>query len=219
MKRLRQHLLACLLLLASPLLVAGSIYSYTDESGQRVYTDKPPAGQTRDLRKPEPRTINSLPAPAPRTALPHKKPTDSGKQASQKVQVYQQLHILEPADDSSVRANDRILHVRAESTPPLLPGHSYQLWLDGAARGEPSQASNWSVTEVDRGTHSIQVHILNEAGESIAQSGSHRIHLRQISLAERRLARPCTLADYGQRPECPLEDKPAVTRPWWRMGL
>jgi hypothetical protein len=32
----------------------------------------------------------------------------------------------------------------------------------------------------------------------------------RISLAQKRQVKPCALSDYGQRPECPLKDKPVV---------
>ncbi|HLD66826.1 MAG TPA: penicillin-binding protein, partial [Pseudomonas sp.] len=33
-------------------------------------------------------------------------------------------------------------------------------------------------------------------------------HVQRISLAQKRQINPCKRADYGVRPECPIEDKP-----------
>ena len=43
------------------------------------------------------------------------------------------------------------------------------------------------------------------------------IHIKQTTLADRRRTRPCAEDDYGQRPECPLADKPEKKKPG-RLG-
>jgi len=209
-----RFLLPVFLLLASQHLLAGSIYSYLDENGQRIYTDAPPTEQ-KSATPLKLRPINSLPAVSAKP-ISKQRNTDS-EQKTERPNIYSQLQITSPTHDSTFLANDRSLTITASSSPQLLPEHSYQLWLDGSAHGASSQSSTWRVEDIDRGTHNLQVQILNAAGESIAQSDSIVIHLRQTTLANRRLIRPCQIDDYGKRNECPLKDKPDPKRPWWRF--
>lgn len=203
------------LLIGLPLF-AGPIYSYTDENGQRIFTDIPPT-QQQPATPLKLKPINSLPAIP---VKPVNKPNNTAsEQKTERPPIYNQLQITSPTHDSTFLANDRSFSITVSSNPPLLPEHAYQLWLDGTAFGDSSQSTTWQVTDIDRGTHNLEVHILNTAGESIAQSDSIVIHLRQTTLAERRRIRPCQIDDYGKRHECPLKDKPAPKRPWWRMGL
>ncbi|MDM7856802.1 DUF4124 domain-containing protein [Thiopseudomonas acetoxidans] len=203
------------LLIGQPVF-AGPIYSYTDENGQRVYTDTLPTQQqpTTSLKL---KPVNSLPATPVKPVNKLNKATN--EQKTERPQIYSQLQIINPTHDSTFLANERSFSITVSSSPPLLPEHSYQLWLDGAAFGDSSQSTTWQATDIDRGTHSLAVHILNAAGDSIAHSDSIVIHLRQTTLAERRRIRPCQLDDYGKRHECPLKDKPTPKRPWWRIGL
>lgn len=216
--RLRGCVQIALLCLASNIALANGIYSYTDAQGNRVYTDKPPATQPSSLKAAELSPINSITMPVPRAHT--ERPQHSVAQHEQQdITAYSSVTLLQPEHESTVRANDRVLHVHVLSDPALKPSHSYQLWLDGAPKGAPSQSTSWRVEEIDRGTHSVQVHIVDALGNSIAQSSSHSIHLRQTTLNERRLARPCKKEDYGKRLECPLKDKPPEPRPWYYLGL
>ena len=44
--------------------------------------------------------------------------------------------------------------------PPLRPGHSLQLLLDGTAHGTPTNVPLLQLVEIDRGDHSIAVQVL-----------------------------------------------------------
>lgn len=210
---MQPKLLTLALLLASQAVFANSIYSYTDENGQRVFTDQPPTQQPSTQIKPQP--INRLPATqTTRKVRPQSKPPKT-----QKAQVYSLLQINTPVHDSTFLANDRSFSINVSSTPALLAGHSFQVWLDGEPHGPSSETHTWQVTDIDRGSHSLQVNIINADGDVLASSAPIKFHLRQTTLADRRRIRPCTLDDYGKRLECPLKDKPEPKRRWWRLGF
>ena len=45
-------------------------------------------------------------------------------------------------------------------------------------------------------------------GRTLERTPGQPFHMVRISLAQKRMVKPCTKTDYGVRPECPLKDKP-----------
>lgn len=205
---------ACLAgLLSAPSMA--QIYSYTDAAGRTVYTDQPPTtGNSQEVRV---KPTNRMPAGQRFVKL--KPPPELAAQLAPDPPLYKALELIQPADDATLRNTGRSLDINVSSTPALQDGHRYQALLDGVVYGPPSNNASWLLTEIDRGSHQLQVQLLDENGEVLLQTDTVRFHMHQTSLAERRRINPCRDDDYGQRPECPLSDKPVKTKPWWRMGL
>ncbi|UTW09888.1 DUF4124 domain-containing protein [Pseudomonas benzenivorans] len=191
-----QIALFCLSLLCLPLQAA--VYTYIDADGNRVFTDQPGTGNAQRI---ELAPSNSMPAP-PRAAPPAPEP--SAPQAP----AYQLLRILVPQPDATIRDSAGNLIVTASSDPALLPGHGYRLLLDGQPLGEASRSPVFPLENIDRGTHQLAVEIVDAQGRTQERTPSQPLHMLRISLAQKRMVRPCKKADYGVRPECPLKDKP-----------
>ncbi|CAD5110501.1 DUF4124 domain-containing protein [Zestomonas carbonaria] len=190
--------LLCLALLGLP--AAAQVYTYIDAEGNRVFTDRPTAGNAQRLQL---APTNAMPAPrpgtpqAPQVAAPPAPPS------------YQLLRILVPEPDAAVQnGTSGDLIVTATSEPGLLPGHQYRLLLDGEPAGEPSRSPVFQLTNIDRGTHQIAVEILDTNGSILERTPSQPVHILRTSLAQKRKIKPCQKEDYGKRPECPLKDKP-----------
>lgn len=194
------YLIAALLLCVAQ-LASAAIYTYIDANGERVFTDKPPRGQSTETLHIAP--SNQMSAPKAIKPPPVYQ-TDPQPLAVQ----YQVLRILVPEPDATLRANDRQLIVTVTSEPALLQGHQYRLILDGAAAGEPSRSPVFPLSEIERGTHQLAVEIINEHGAVLERTPSQPFHLRQSTLSDKRRVRPCEKDDYGVRLECPLKDKP-----------
>lgn len=207
---------AAWLILLTCLSVRAEIHSYIDASGERVFTDRPPAGASSTTVQPQ--TTNRMSA-GQRLIKLSPPPGSLPVSDIEETPGYSQLQVLQPQPDATLRNTGRSIELVVSSTPALLPGHSYQLWLDGAPYGPSSTNSRWNVGEVDRGTHSLQVQLLDASGHSLIQSETLQVHVHQTSLASRRRVRPCQADDYGVRPECPLKDKPPEPKQaWWRLG-
>lgn len=199
----RATLLAALLLtLAGPL--AAEVYTYTDEHGNRVFTDRPrdEASKSVEVRQP-----NRMSTPAPAAAAPVPAPPATRKLSPQR---YERVWIVSPVADDTLRDNAGNLNVSAASEPPLRPGDRYRLLLDGKPAGEPGPT--FTLSNIDRGTHQLLVEVVAPNGTVLGRSGSQAVHVKRISMAQRRMAQPCEKDDYGVRPECPLKDKPAEKR-------
>lgn len=193
-----RNLLFCgLMLLTLPTLA--QVYTYIDAEGNRVFTDKPRAGNAERV---ELAPSNSMPAIQTPTA-PITTPL-----APEPTQRYNLLRILVPQPDATVRDNTGNLIVSINSDPGLFPQHSYRLLLDGAPVGEAGRSPVFPLENIDRGTHQLAAEIIDQEGRIIERTPSQPFHMMRTSLAQRRLVNPCQKADYGVRPECPLKDKP-----------
>ena len=197
------------MLLAGP--ACAQIYSYVDANGQTVFTDRPPAaaGNTEVELQP----TNRMPAAQRLVRL--KPPEEVTRQLAPPPPAYQQLQLLRPQADETLRNTGRTIEIEVASTPELLPGHGYQLWLDGKPYGKPVRNAVWQADEVDRGSHQLQVRIVDAQGNQLLESGRITVHMHQTSLAQKRHVRPCQDDDYGVRPECPLADKPEKEKRSW----
>lgn len=190
-------------LLAVALPACGEIYSYRDANGQRVFSDRPGNAQAEPLQL---HPTNRMPAPLISPA-----PIRSAALPELQAAPYSQLEVLAPADDAAINENSGHLQVSVRSEPALQVGHQYRVRLNDA----PLQTSNATLIELfslDRGTHRLQVEIIDGQGRVLQRSDSRVFHMLRTSLVQRRRIQPCTGADYGQRPECPLRDKPPAKR-------
>ncbi|MNY21393.1 hypothetical protein D3C86_1549370 [compost metagenome] len=192
-----RSLLLCLLLVGLP--AAAQVYTYVDADGNRVFTDRPASDNAERIELP-PTNNMSLPAstaPAPVAELRTPAPS------------YQMLRILLPQPDVTIRDSAGNLIVTATSEPALHSGHSFRLLLDGQAAGTSGRSPVFSLENIDRGTHQLAVEIIDSQGRILERTPSQPLHMLRISLAQKRLVKPCKKGDYGVRAECPLKDKPA----------
>ena len=177
------------------------IYSYIDAEGNRVFTDRPSTGNSAAL---ELKPTNSMPS-APDTLLTRKVRPEPEETAAN---IYQTLSISTPTADSTVHNGAGEVWVTLVSEPPLQAGDQYQALLDGQPFGAPSTSLSLLLSPVDRGTHQLQISIIDAQGNSLLQSSSLAFHMRRVSLSDKRRVMPCMKDDYGKRAECPLKDKP-----------
>lgn len=197
---MKRHCLA----LALALLAAAAqaeIYVHRDAAGNPVFSDRPQGQGSQPVRLTPPNLMSSEPLTVP-TIAPRTEKRSPG---------YQSLRIAEPLADETLRDNNGSFDVLAASEPALHPGHRYRLSLDGTAQAEQSQP-RFRLDNVDRGTHQLTLAIVDEQGRLLIQSESVPVHVKRVSLAQRRLVQPCKLEDYGVRLECPLSEKPAPKR-------
>ncbi|WP_397450523.1 DUF4124 domain-containing protein [Pseudomonas sp. NA-150] len=191
-------LLVCLLLISGS--ASAEVYSYVDAQGNRVFTDRPHSGAKRVEILPS----NSMNQPTTKTVAKAKPPIAKPGPLFH----YDLLRILVPEPDATIRNIAGDLIVSINSDPVLQNAHSYRLLLDGKPFGEPGRSPVFPLTNIDRGTHQLAVEILDESGRMLERTPTQDFHMLRISLAQKRLAQPCTEEDYGVRPECPLADKP-----------
>lgn len=169
-----KRLLLLLLLLgpAGPGLAA--VYKWVDEQGNVVYSDQPRPG-AEQVKVPPVSTYPAPPLP-PRTAG-----ADAPKAPAP---AYTQVSIVQPSHDSTVRNNAGVVVISALLEPPLRSdlGHQIVLSMDGEPVGEPGPTTAIQLSNVDRGTHTLQVSVVDDAGEVLASSEPSTFHMRRVSI-------------------------------------
>lgn len=193
-------MVACLISLPA----MAEVFTYIDAQGNRVFTDQP---GTRNAKRVPLATSNRMSA-NPNGAAP----MTSAKNQAKPLFHYDMLRVLVPDPDATIRSTAGELIVSVTSEPGLQQGHRYRLLLDGQPTAEPGPSPVFALSNIDRGSHQLSVEILDEQGRTVERTANQPFHMQRISLAQKRQVKPCVLTDYGQRPECPLKDKPEEER-------
>jgi hypothetical protein len=157
-----------------PALAVAGIYKYVTPDGRVEYSDQPREGAAKV-------EVTPLQTYAP-PALPKKMTTEAQSQA-QATTAYQ-VSIMTPQDDATVRENTGRVVVSLQVVPSLEEDSNYtlQLLLDGQPVGRASTRLKYTLTDVDRGTHTLQAKLLNPLGTSVAQSEVITFYMRRMSI-------------------------------------
>ena len=159
------------LMLAVGAAQAGKIYKHTLPNGDVVYSDKPPAADQGEESKVERLQSFSLP-PAPPLE------DSTAKKDEPEPVGYQEFKVTSPSNDATIRDNGGNVRVSLSLTPGLRSGHSIQVMMDGKPIGSGSGTS-LTLTEVDRGTHTVQAAIKDSDGKEVARSNSVIFYLKR----------------------------------------
>ncbi|MCP1515904.1 hypothetical protein J2Y74_000214 [Pseudomonas migulae] len=190
-------LAACLIALSA----SADVFTYIDAQGNRVFTDQPGSGNAKRVPLATSNRMSANPTGAA--------PVIAEKRTETKPLFrYDMLRVLVPEPDATIRSSAGELIVSITSEPGLQRGHRYRLLLDGQPTAEPGPSPVFALSNIDRGSHNLSVEILDEHGRIVERTANQPFHMLRISLAQKRQVKPCALTDYGQRPECPLKDKP-----------
>lgn len=176
------------------------IYTYIDAQGHRVFTDQPRPGNAKKVQLPPGNRMSAPPSGTPSAPAAVNKPKP--------LFHYEMLRLLIPEPDATIRSATGDLIVSVTSEPGLQEGHRYRLLLDGQPTGAPGTSPVFALSNIDRGTHQLAVEILDEQDRIVERTANQPFHMQRLSLAQKRRIKPCAITDYGQRPECPLAEKP-----------
>lgn len=90
------------------------------------------------------------------------------------------ISLLAPLHQQTLRNNDGNITVRAVSNRKLTKNLQAQLVIDGHVYGKPQTQLSWQLTNIDRGSHQIQIQLLNN-GKILASSESITVYLHRAS--------------------------------------
>ena len=159
------------------LLLAGSaqaeVYKSINEAGEVVYSDTRTQGA-------EAMKLPALPTYTP----PPVTPTTNSKVESEKTAIYENLVFLKPEDDATIRNNQGIINAELKLTPALRGKlkHRVQFYLDGEAYGEPVRSIRTTMSNVDRGEHSLTASVLDANGDTLISADPVIVHLHRESI-------------------------------------
>jgi Domain of unknown function (DUF4124) len=149
------------------------VYKWVDETGVTHYSDQPhPAAQTLELRSAQ--TYSSPDASASTRS-------DAGGPAQAAAAPYSLCELYRPENDE-VFLNTDTVTAKLRLQPQLLPGDRIVIGLDGKRQtSQPSSGSDFVLTQVERGTHTVIAVVEDSAGKEICRSSPITFHVRQPS--------------------------------------
>ena len=191
-------LLGCLLALSSQAQTRREVYQWRDADGVTHFSDFPQPGARKII-------LNGSPAPAPPPASAAVAARPTAQPVATEV-VYDRLEIWSPENGASFFGADSVVSIRIRSEPEVGPTHRLLTYLDGKLLpGE--NATEHSLTDVDRGVHSVTSVIVSRDGKELIRSAPVVFHIKQPSVANPRNQGPAV------RPPQPMPlPRPAAPR-------
>jgi len=176
-----------LLVFVLPAYANTDIYSWTDESGERHFSDMPQEGAESVELSPT-NTFSSEP-PAPElgsasASLGGDESADDGNTEDS----YKNFAIVAPSQEETFwNIGDGTISVGMALSPRLKPGHRIQLLMDGAPvpdyRGK--SLSHTLQGPIARGQHSLQATIVDADGNPIKTAEGVTFFVQQTSVGRR----------------------------------
>jgi hypothetical protein len=155
--------------------LSAAVYKSVDSQGNVVYTDEP-GGDAKPVKLPPLSTV-----PAPRYKSSTQSPMDLEPSA---VANYQKISIVSPTQDATLRDNTGAVPVDVVVEPALnsVAGHRFRYYLDGQAQGKPTESGQISFANLDRGSHTVEAAVVDNAGRELIRSGSVQFFLHRQSV-------------------------------------
>ncbi|MBP2700862.1 DUF4124 domain-containing protein [Photobacterium lucens] len=153
---------------------ASTIYSWTDENGVVHFTDQP---QTPDATA-YPLSVTEVSGNIEQTA-------DAIATQTTDVAVVEEpektITLVSPMHEQTIRNNEGIINIHAVTNSKLNNQTQAQLVLDGVVKGDPQTELTWTLDNVDRGSHQLQIQLV-KGGKVIASSDSITVYLHRATV-------------------------------------
>ena len=188
--------LIILLLLLWPFVGMAEVYKWVDDEGRVHFGDRPSADinatRLQGFESISPPPVDETPATEQAMDEPegtgtpgvYKFPEIFGDGPAQQGVSYS-IRITTPLQDATVRDNQGIIPVAFTTSPMPGDDFSYQMYLDGMPWFQPFFSQQVYLSNVDRGTHTIQVKLMNAEGAVVGESNSVTFHLHRASALRR----------------------------------
>lgn len=159
------------LLIATIPVIAQPIFSYKDSHGNIVYTNQqPPANsQAEEVKLPKIQTMST-------EQLKQELTQDKSNtiQTKEKQPSISEVIINGIPTEEALRSNNGTFTISASlstanGVTSLPPNYQYTLLLDNNLYAGPQTSSSFTLTSIDRGTHTIQIQVV-KGGQLIASS-------------------------------------------------
>ena len=156
---------------------AADVYRTYDENGNPVFTDQP-ADDAEKIELQEITTVPGLKDIPPPAATP---------QAP--AETYRLLTLVSPESERTYFRGEGPLPVTIRIEPALRGGDTLAVMLDGVVV-QTGRSLDYSLPEIDRGTHQLSVAVRDRRGEVVKTSGPVTFYMRQASRLNQPAAAP-----------------------------
>jgi hypothetical protein len=152
---------------------AADTYRYVDERGNVVYTDQWRPGAQRVDQAPG----GVIPAPD----IVKRKPETAAGSSAQAAAI-EQVAIRSPGPDETVWDDgEGHLDVAVSVSPAIKPGQYLRALLDGSPRDAVSGNGSLRLSDMDRGTYTLQVAVVDQSGRTLSVSEPVVFHYKKHS--------------------------------------
>lgn len=93
-----------------------------------------------------------------------------------------QAEIVSPADQETLSNIGSVLPVQVRFQPSLQGDHRYDLALDGQRRNLNTVSTSVTLPDVFRGTHTLEIVVINSAGTELMRSPPRTFFVQQTSV-------------------------------------
>ena len=152
------------------------IYTCKDANGNTIYTDSPSQCASAEEVK-----VDSLPALVPTKPLATSA-SNRSSQADEEKNLYTELLITSPANDTTLRDNQGNLTINFRASPALQTrkGHKYIVTM-GGKEVYSGTSTIAALKNVDRGTHTIGVKVIDSDGNNKISATPVKVTLQRFS--------------------------------------
>jgi hypothetical protein len=176
-----------------PAGAASKIYKTFDEDGNVVFTDVAPKTEqpNQPVELEPPNSFTPPPDTREGISLEEWLGTDGEVAGEAAATGYQSLAVGAPGNDEGLRDNAGNVTVRADLIPELAQDHALQVYLDGTLM-ETSNSTTVELINIDRGTHNVQLRVVDAAGSTLISSAPSVFHLQRRSVINQPASRAPT---------------------------
>lgn len=173
MLRVAAFIAVILVAVAPP--AAGKVYKWVMPDGSIQYSDRPQEEGAEQVDLPPLQLYTAPPTPA----------TSQAEDAEEKdeeavARGYDKVEFVKPTPGEVIRDNGGIVQVQLKLEPALQTGHSVEILLDGKSVGS-GRATSASLSNVDRGSHSVSAVIKDDKGSTVASAPAVSFELKRVS--------------------------------------
>ncbi|WP_318473076.1 DUF4124 domain-containing protein [Photobacterium leiognathi] len=156
---------------------ASTIYSWTDENGVVHFTDQP---QTPDATA-YPLSVTEVSGNIEQTADTIAAQTTDVAVVEEPAKNITTVSLVSPMHEQTIRNNEGIINIHAVTNSKLNNQTQAQLVLDGVVKGDPQTELTWTLYNVDRGSHQLQIQLV-KGGKVIASSDSITVYMHRATV-------------------------------------
>ena len=193
-KLLPLFLIVCI----STVAQAASVYRWVDSDGQIHYSDQPMAGseavELRDSSVYTPRELPDTSQQEEETEVVDATEEGAGPAGEEEglegleglegeeVVTYESLRVVIPDNGETVRSNEGEVRVSMELQPGLAQGHKIRIYLDDNKASGELPTTQVTLQNVERGTHTLAVAVVDATGRELIRSPANTFHLRRLAV-------------------------------------
>jgi hypothetical protein len=167
------------------LILLGCIVISTAVAETRVYENVGPGGEVEYSDKPtsNAKPITVTPNVVTLPDVPKYSSSDQKGKQQDNQRSYTTVKITTPANEEAIRSNAGNFAATAEVVPEVSGGDSIQ-WLFDGQKVKGASTAFLTMVNVNRGTHTIQVQVVNADGEVLESSEPVTFHLLRVAVGK-----------------------------------